>query len=257
MSRVYRFLSRSEHPAARSVRAARRALMSFTLPAPKVVVKPMLWTFLAIRGVYYYAMRVLVCEPLFKAYCTKYGRGVRTGSHIHWVMGKGVIILGDNVEVDGKCSFGFAARFSDAPTLIVGDDTGIGHGCGFTVGKRIEIGRNCRLAPGVSIFDSSGHPADPRARLAGLPPADDEVRPVTIGDNVWIGSHAMIFPGVTIGEGSVVSAGSIVTADVPPYTVVAGNPARRIAVLNRAEDDPDPARPEVRSGVREPAAGRC
>jgi acetyltransferase-like isoleucine patch superfamily enzyme len=55
------------------------------------------------------------------------------------------------------------------------------------------------------------------------------VRPITLGDNVWVGRNAMIFPGVTVGEGSVVSAGAVVTSDVPPNTVVAGNPARRIA----------------------------
>jgi acetyltransferase-like isoleucine patch superfamily enzyme len=135
------------------------------------------------------------------------------------------------VEVDGKCSFSFATRFCDAPTLTIGDNTGIGAGCAFTVGKRIDIGRHCRIAPGVWIFDSSGHPADPAARLAGLPPSDNEVRPVTVGDNVWIGGHSIIFPGVTIGDGSVIAAGSVVMSDVPPYTIVAGNPARKIVLL--------------------------
>ncbi len=238
MSNLYRYLALSDDRPARLTRRLYRGIRSFTLPAPKVIVKPMLWAYLIVRSVYYCVMRVFICEPLFKAYCKRYGRGVRTDVYIHWVQGKGDIILGDCVEVDGKCSFSFATRFSDAPTLTIGNHTGIGSSCSFTVGKRIDIGRHCRIAPGVWIFDSPGHPADPAARLAGLPPSDDEVRPVTIGDNVWIGGGSIIFPGVTIGNGSVVAAGSVVTGDVPPNALVAGNPARRIAAL-RASQRPD------------------
>ncbi|HKI18860.1 MAG TPA: acyltransferase, partial [Isosphaeraceae bacterium] len=169
--------------------------------------------------------------PLFKAYCASYGRNVHTGVYIHYIQGQGELIVGDDVLVDGKCTFGFAARFSDRPTLTIGDHSGIGHGCGFTVAKRITIGRHCRIGGGVLMFDASGHPSDPSGRLAKLPPSPDEVRPITLEDNVWIGGRCTIFPGVTIGEGSVVSAGSVVTADVPPYTLVAGNPARRVRAL--------------------------
>ena len=67
---------------------------------------------------------------------------------------------------------------------------------------------------------------DISARLAGQAPSPDHVREVVIGDNVWIGHCCMIFPGVRIGDGSVVSAGSVVHSHVPPRAVVAGNPAR-------------------------------
>ena len=113
--------------------------------------------------------------------------------------------------------------------LEIGDRTGIGHGCSFTVGKRITIGRDCRIAGGVHMFDSSGHPADPAARRAGEAPSAEDVRPIVISDNVWIGRNALIFPGVRVGENSVISAGAVVTSDVPAGSLVAGNPARRIA----------------------------
>jgi carbonic anhydrase/acetyltransferase-like protein (isoleucine patch superfamily) len=176
-------------------------------------------------------MRVFVCEPLFKGYCTEVGRGVRTGVFIHWVQGNGRIILGDDVVVDGKCSFTFSSRYCDDPSLEIGDHTGIGHGCVFTVGQRIKIGRKCMIAGGTSMFDSNGHPTDPAARLASLPPDPAEVRPIEIGDNVWIGQGSTIFPGVRIGDGSIVAARSVVRSKVRAYTVVAGNPARKIADL--------------------------
>jgi acetyltransferase-like isoleucine patch superfamily enzyme len=141
------------------------------------------------------------------------------------------LIIGENVLIDGKCSFTFAARFSAQPTLIIGDNTGIGHACSFTIGKKISIGRHCRIGGNVWIFDSPGHPADPVARMAGSPVADDEVKPVMIEDNVWIGQKAIIMPGVTIGQGSIVAAGAVVMVNVPPNTMVAGNPARQLRKL--------------------------
>jgi acetyltransferase-like isoleucine patch superfamily enzyme len=197
----------------------------------RLVLRPLLLAFLGLRATSHFFLRVFLCEPYFKALCSSYGRGVRTGIFFHWVMGQGNIILGDGVEIDGKCSFTFAARFSDRPTLTIGDHTIIRHGCSFTVCRRVSIGKHCLVAAGVSLFESSGHPLDPAARLAGLPPRPEDVRPITIGDNVWIGQRAIISPGVTIGDNSIISAGSVVVSDVPPNSVVAGFPAHHVASL--------------------------
>jgi acetyltransferase-like isoleucine patch superfamily enzyme len=168
---------------------------------------------------------------LLKAACKKYGRNLHTDIYVPWISGKGDIILGDNVIVDGFLSLSFAARYTSNPTLTIGDNTGLGHNCTITVAKEVNIGRYCRIASDVFIFDSSGHPSDPERRQRGEPADAEEVRPVTICDNVWIGRRAIIHPGVTIGEGSIVSAGAVVMTDVPDYTIVAGNPARKIASL--------------------------
>jgi acetyltransferase-like isoleucine patch superfamily enzyme len=231
MTSLRRAIATSDHPLARSARTAYRAYNGFTLPAPSPVVKPMLWLYLGGRTVIHFLRRVLIAEPLFKAYCTSYGRGVRTGIFVQWVEGKGELIVGDHVRIWGKASFTFAARFSDRPRLEIGDRTSIGHGVAITVATHVRIGRDCHIAGGTRIFDSSGHPADPAKRLAGLPPDPDEIKPVVIGDNVWLGANAVIFPGVTIGDGAVVATSSVVTGDVPPNTLVAGYPARRIKQL--------------------------
>ncbi len=235
---LYRSLATSDHWFAVAVRRFRRALLNFGLPAPRILVAPLLFAFVAIRQVWYGFYRVFVCEPLFKAYCKSYGRNLHTGVYIHWVQGNGEIVLGDNVLVDGKCSFSFAVRYSPSPALRVGNNSGIGHGCAFTIGKEISIGNDCRLAPFVTIFDSPGHPLDPELRRAGSPANADDVRPVKIADNVWIGSGAVIFPGVTIGGNSVVGAHACVMTDVPANTLVAGNPARKIMSLQQSERSP-------------------
>lgn len=231
MTSAYQFLARSEHWSARAVRKTRRAILNFAIPAPRVIFRPALFVFLALRFTYYLLIRVFICEPFFKAYCTSYGRNLRTGVFVHWIQGSGRIVIGDNVTVDGKCSFTFASRYTNTPTLTIGDGSGVGHACNFTIGREITIGKNTRIAMGVTMFDSPGHPANPSARLAGLPANAEDVKPIRIGDNVWIGSGAVIFPGVTIGDCAVVAASAVVMSDVPPHTLVAGNPARQTRIL--------------------------
>ncbi|MNH38582.1 Maltose O-acetyltransferase [compost metagenome] len=85
----------------------------------------------------------------------------------------------------------------------------------------VHIGDDCQIGPAVQIY-TADHPLDPELRRTGL----ESGRPVTLGNNVWIGGGAIILPGVTIGSNAVVGAGSVVTRDVPAGAVVVGNPAR-------------------------------
>lgn len=237
MASLRRRLATSDHPLSRGARALRLAIRDVSLPTPRVVVKPMLWAYLTGRAVSHFLRRVVIAEPLFKASCARYGRGVHTDIYVHWIQGKGDLIVGDGVKVDGRCTINFAARFVDRPTLEIGDRTSIGHACVFTVGKRITIGRRCLFAAQVWVLDGSGHPTDVVARRAGKPPLPEEIRPVVIGDDVWVGGRSIIMPGVRVGDGSIISGGSVVRRNVPPYTVVAGNPAQVIAHLPRPEPD--------------------
>src|SRR4051812_33100333 len=176
MSNFIHFLASSDHPATRFVRRARRAALNFTLPAPRAIFVPLLAAFLGLRHAYYFCKRVFVCEPLFKAYCARYGRGVRTGTYIHWVQGRGEILLGDGGVVDGKGSFPFAARVSPDPPWEVGDYPVLSHDCSFAVGRRITIGRHCLVANGVWRADTTAHPPAPADRLAGLSAPAEKVR---------------------------------------------------------------------------------
>jgi acetyltransferase-like isoleucine patch superfamily enzyme len=231
MSNWYRYLATSDNWKARAVRRAYRAVGNFSIPAPRLITVPILIAVVGIRSAYYFFMRVFICEPLFKASCRSYGRNLHTGVFLHWVQGKGDIVLGDNVTLDGRSNIFFAARFSERPLLRIGDNTGFGHQCAFVVGKEIRIGRHCRFGSSISVFDTSGHPSDPVARMKGDPPGMDDVRPIIIGDNVWVGTGSTIYPGVVIGDNSIVSAHSVVMTSVPANTVVAGNPARLVRSL--------------------------
>lgn len=97
------------------------------------------------------------------------------------------------------------------------------------VGK-ITFGDNCLLAPNVAIY-TAGHPIHPDSRNSLYEYGID----VTVGDNVWIGGNVVVMPGVTIGSNSVIGAGSVVTRDIPEWSIAAGNPARVIRKIT--EDD--------------------
>ncbi|WP_158636394.1 acyltransferase [Luteimonas marina] len=221
----------SPHPVARLIRAVHGRLRHFTLPAPRLLVRPYLWIFLAVRGVIFFLRRVLMAEPLLKAYCTRFGRGVTTGIYVPWVVGRGDLMLGNYVHVSGKLSIIFAARFVERPKLTIGDYTDLAHETSFVVGREIRLGSHVQVGGSVSFRDAGGHPTDPEQRKAGAPPDESEVKPVIVHDNVWIGAGTMVLPGTEIGEGSIVAARSMVSGTVAPYTVVAGNPARRIGIL--------------------------
>ena len=97
------------------------------------------------------------------------------------------------------------------------------------VGK-VTFGDNCFLAPNVAIY-TAGHPIHPDARNSTYEYGID----VTIGHNVWIGGNAVICPGVTIGDNCVIGAGSVVTKDVPAWSIAAGNPARVIRKITEED----------------------
>ena len=113
---------------------------------------------------------------------------------------------GTNIRIGAGCFLNFNVVVLDCAEVTIGD--------------RVQV------APAVQIYTAE-HPLDAAARATAL----ESARPVHIGDDAWLGGGAIILPGVRIGAGSVVAAGAVVTRDVPPATLVAGNPARPLRRL--------------------------
>jgi maltose O-acetyltransferase len=112
--------------------------------------------------------------------------------------------------------------FCDYGTNIrLGDGVFLNFNCVILDVVEVTIGDRTQIGPAVQIY-AADHPRDVETRRAGL----EFGRPVRIGSDVWIGGGAILLPGVTIGDGAVIGAGSVVTRDVAPGVMVAGNPAR-------------------------------
>src|SRR5207302_7854179 len=148
-----------------------------------------------------------------------------------YITGGGRIVVGSDVRLSGKSSIGFGTKWHETPELFIGSHTFIGHNCSFLVAKSITIGEHCLLASGIRIADFDGHPIDAGQRRRNEPYSAESIKPVRIGNDVWIGAGCYVMKGVRIGDRSIIGAGSVVTTDIPNDVVAAGNPARIIKSL--------------------------
>ncbi|GBB84117.1 hypothetical protein RclHR1_10750006 [Rhizophagus clarus] len=124
------------------------------------------------------------------------------------------------VEPPFYCDYGY--------NIHVGENFYCNFNCTILDSNKVTIGDRVMFGPNVSLYPAT-HPAQPEVRAEG----PELAFPIKIGNDVWIGGGAIICPGITIGDGVTVGAGSVVTKDVPPYVVVAGNPAKIIKHLER------------------------
>lgn len=151
----------------------------------------------------------------------------------------GLIHIGDDCRIFGKLQ-------------SQGDgEIRIGHHCCIyletVIGSvnSIRIGDCVMISNHVHIYDNNNHPTDPEVRRKMCMEGFDgeawkwthaESAPIVIEDNVWIGEYAAVLKGVTIGTGAIVASHAVVTKDVPPYTVVAGNPAKVVKVIGNGNE---------------------
>ena len=114
--------------------------------------------------------------------------------------------------------------------IEAGKNLFVNYNCTIIDVAKVKIGDNCQLAPNVAIY-TAGHPVYPVTRNSGY----EYGKAVTIGDNVWIGGNSVICPGVTIASNTVIGAGSVVTRDIPAWSVAAGNPCRVIRAITEED----------------------
>ena len=147
-----------------------------------------------------------------------------SGPNIH--IGKCVTIIGERAN---PVKIGVWGRELGEGRIDVGDYVLISPGSRISASDEIRIGNSVMIANGVYITDSDWHGIYDRTER------DARVMPVHIADNVWLGDHALVLKGVSIGENSVVAARAVVTRDVPANVIVAGNPARVVKELNSGQ----------------------
>lgn len=124
--------------------------------------------------------------------------------------------------------------------IELGQDVYINFNCTILDCAKVKIGDGTQIGPNVQIYTAT-HPLNPKERLE----RKEFARPISIGKNVWIGGGAIILPGISIGDGAVVGAGSVVTHDIAALGVAVGNPARVKRQFYEFKPQPQPVQPQV------------
>ncbi len=137
----------------------------------------------------------------------------------------GSMIIGDRfrlVSTIATCEISVGS----GGTLDIGDNVFLNYGCSIAATQRVRIGSHCAIGTYVIMMDNDFHCVEPERRFE-LPPS----APIVLEDNVWLGARVIVLRGVTIGQGSVIGAGSVVARDIPARSIAAGIPAKVIRSL--------------------------
>jgi acetyltransferase-like isoleucine patch superfamily enzyme len=143
---------------------------------------------------------------------------------------KGKIVIGNHTFIDSGARMDRVSLWTENANAVItiGDGCNI-RGCEICAREKVTIGDACFIAPRVYIWDNDGHSTSiDRKKRHTL---NSEIKPIYIGSNVWVCASSYILKGVTIGDNSIIGAGSIVTKDVEPNCLYGGNPAKFIKKL--------------------------
>jgi acetyltransferase-like isoleucine patch superfamily enzyme len=186
------------------------------------------------RGVWYELSRMLYYQPLFELHCERSGKDGRLeltpDSKLPFV-DNCALVIGEGWRINGRTTFQGARNAPSKARIEIGDRAYLGSRVVLRAGLGIRLGRHVTIASNVILSSDPGHPLDPVARRTEAAPRED-LRQMTVGDDVWIAEGATLLGGITVGDGAVIGAHAVVTKDVPPRTVVAGNPARVVKELD-------------------------
>jgi acetyltransferase-like isoleucine patch superfamily enzyme len=176
-------------------------------------------------------VRILYWTPLFRSRIKNNPKNLFLFTGLPLLLGNLDIRVGNNCRISGKTTFSGRTATLQTPQLVIGSNVDIGWQTSISVGRLVRIGDNVRIAGRAFLAGYPGHPVDPVARAHGLPDLEEQVGDIVLEDNVWLAIGTIVIAGVTIGQNTIVAAGSVVTRDLPPNVLAGGAPARIIRAL--------------------------
>jgi len=188
------------------------------------------------RAAWYELARAVYYQPLFELQCERAGEDghleLTPESKLPFV-DNCALVLGARWRINARTAFQGARNAPGKARIEIGDDAYVGSRVVLRAGLGIRVGRHVTIAANVVLSSDPGHPLDPVARRTEAAPLE-ALSQMVVGDDVWIAEGATLLGGIAVGHGAVVGAHAVVTKDVPPLTVVAGNPARVVKELEPA-----------------------
>ncbi|NRB66542.1 MAG: acyltransferase [Vibrio sp.] len=228
------WLKENPNPIYRKLFVILKNIRACDLPTPALFNKTVRFLYTGVQSLFANMMRVLIYTPAFKGRLTQFGKRLYLFGGVPLVTGPLKIYLGNDCRISGHSTF--SGRTQSLETeLIIGSNVDIGWQTTIAVGRRIVIGDNVRMAGRAFLFGYSGHSLHAEKRALGAGDSEKDVGNITLHRDVWLGTNVTVCPNVTIGQGTIVAAGSVVTKSLPPFVVAAGNPAKVVRKLSRKE----------------------
>lgn len=223
-----------ETPLSRFAYCAFTSLKTIRVPVIRPLHRALYAVHLAVQRAIWEATRILWYTPLFVSRLETPAPGLLLYGGMPQIIGPLRIRVGRGSRINGKSTFIGRSGNAAAPLLDIGDNVDIGWQSTISIGTRIDIGDNVRLAGKCMLAGFPGHPMDAADRAAGLPDTPDQAGDIVLERDVWLATGVTVLAGVRIGTATVVAAGSVVTRDLPPGVLAAGVPARVIRSLATA-----------------------
>jgi acetyltransferase-like isoleucine patch superfamily enzyme len=249
MSFIDRLVLKIKRPQSPAFRALKRALVlifSQTVPRIPSFLRGPLRVLYELHFIVLNLFRTLYTlfyrGPLFQARCASFGQGVMLEG-LPFVSGHVELHVGNTVRLGGNISIMSGAVFKN-PRLVLGDRCIVGWNTSISINREVIIEEDAIVSFDCRISDTDGHPRDADLRAARMPPAPNEVLPVRICKKAFVANGTHVMKGVTIGEGAVIGANSVVISNIPPYCLAMGNPAE---VFIRNYGRPKPPRKDSTS----------
>ena len=250
-------VKRADSPFTRFVKRSIFLVFAPTLPPlPRWFLKPLRLVYEAHYMVIAIVRAIVTIgyrNPLFQARCATFGRNVSLQGKMPFVSGHVELHIGNDVSIGGNLTV-LSGAIYERPRLILKDRASLGWDVVIVVNREVVIEEDARIPYDCRISDSDGHPREADLRRANRPPDPKQVQPVRICRDAWIGNGSYIMKGVTIGEGAIIGANSVVISNIPPYALALGNPAE-VLIKNfgipsdRKKKPAEPPNPEPPPGT--------
>lgn len=219
-------------PAARAAYALATMARGFRLPVIRPLHRTLYGLHLAVRHIVAEIGRIVWWTPLFVSRLETDAPGLRLSGGMPQVIGDLRIRIGRGCRVSGISSF--IGRAGGTTRLDIGENVDIGWQSAISVGTRVVIEDNVRLAGRCLLAGFPGHPLDAADRAAGLADTPNQIGDIVLERDVWLATGVTVLAGVRIGAGTIVAAGSVVTRDLPAGVLAGGVPARVIRRLGES-----------------------
>jgi len=224
-------IKHTQHPATKYCFALYKKLSTADLPLPISLYRAICTLHLSTVYCLQTISRLFYWTPMFKSRLQNQPKQLYLYCGMPLLLGALDIYIGNNCRINGITTFCGRNSTERRARLIIGDNVDVSWQSTLAVGTHIIIEDNVRLAAKAFLAGYPGHPLDPVARAKGLADTPAQIGPIHLKRDVWLGSNVTVLAGVTIGEGSVIATGSIVTKDIPAGVLAGGVPAKVIRAI--------------------------